>query len=40
LARGESVPTAVAHALSYTWRALAHAVDTGSAQFLPSRPSE
>jgi hydroxymethylpyrimidine/phosphomethylpyrimidine kinase len=38
IARGETIPAAVAHAQSYTWEALRTGIDTGATQFLPSRP--
>lgn len=40
MARGETTPAAVGHALSYTWHALRVAMDPGGVQFLPSRPRE
>lgn len=40
MALGESVPMAVAHAQSYTWRALCRGVDLGGVQLLPSRPRD
>lgn len=39
IARGESLATAVAHGLDYTWRALAMSpIDPGGVQLLPGRP--
>ena len=40
LARGEHTASAVAHALSWTWRALLEPVDRGADQMLPGRPAE
>ena len=38
LARGESVATATAHALDWTWRALLTPLDRGAGHLLPGRP--
>ena len=40
LARGEYTASAVAHALSWSWRALLEPVDRGACQLLPGRPAE
>lgn len=37
LAHGETVATAVASGLDYTWRSLVHPLDIGGAQYLPRR---
>lgn len=37
LARGETLPVAVAQALDFTWHAVANALDIGGVQYLPNR---
>lgn len=37
LARGETLPLAVAQGLDFTWHSVANALDTGGVQYLPNR---